>query len=78
MDCRWLKLEPAAQHSSIGKARLKTLAIRKVIRGFKDPDSKRGDWIFDRESLDAYRMNQAGSDPTPREKALAILRGIRV
>jgi hypothetical protein len=78
MSPRWLKLEPAAEYGSIGKHRLKELAARKVIRGFKDPDSKRGDWLFDKESIDAYRLAQAGGGPTPREKALAILRNVRV
>ena len=78
MDARWLKLKDAAKHSALGQHRLKELATRKAIRGFQDPDSKRGDWIFDRESLDAYRLRQAGNEPTAREKALAILQGVRV
>jgi hypothetical protein len=75
---RWLKIKAAAQYSAIGINRLKELAERRIVRGFKDPDSDRGDWIFDRESLDAYRMGQAGGMETAREKALAILKGVRV
>lgn len=57
---RWIKLVPAVKYSSIGKDRLKALAKKpdSIIIGFPDPDSKRKDWIFDRESLDKYRINQ--------------------
>jgi hypothetical protein len=78
LNARWLKLKPAAQYSSLGEHRLKDLAARRVIRGFKDPDSKRGDWLFDKESIDAYRMRQAGNGATAREKALAIMQGVRL
>ncbi len=47
------------------------------IKGAPDPDSGRGDWVFDRLSLDAYREGQM-LEPTVREKALAIMRGIRL
>jgi hypothetical protein len=39
----------------------------------KDPDSKRGDWIFDRESLDAYRLRQLGNEISDREKTLVLV-----
>jgi hypothetical protein len=68
---RWMKLKTAAFYSGIGKARLKDLAKDGHIKGFQDPDSKRGDWIFDKHSLDVYRENQAGQI---YEKAFAILR----
>ncbi len=67
---RWLKLKEACRYSAIGKDRLKQLALAGEIVGFSDPDSKRGDWIFDRESLDQYRMNQASY---LEQKALAIM-----
>ena len=57
---RWLKLKEAALYSSIGKTRLKELALQGSVKGFPDPDSRRGDWIFDRHSLDDYREGQAG------------------
>jgi hypothetical protein len=75
---RWLKLKAAAEYSALGQHRLKELALKRIVRGFKDPDSERGDWIFDRESLDAYRMMQAGNETTAREKALAIMGRIRL
>lgn len=53
---RWLKLKQAALYSSIGQKRLKNLAEDDEIIGYPDPDSKRGDWIFDKNSLDTYRM----------------------
>ena len=55
---RWLKLKPAAKYASMGTQKLKQLAKDGEIIGFPDPDSKRGDWIFDRQSLDSYRENQ--------------------
>ena len=67
---RWLKLKEAARYSAIGKNRLKKLAQGGEIVGFSDPDSKRGDWIFDRQSLDQYRLNQASY---LEQKALAIM-----
>lgn len=67
---RWLKLKAACRYSAIGKDRLKQLALAGEIAGFSDPDSGRGDWIFDRHSLDKYRENQAGY---LEQKALAIM-----
>ena len=58
---RWLKIKRAAEYSAIGKQRLIKLAADGRIVGFQDPDSKRGDWIFDRLSLDEYRKEQAGT-----------------
>lgn len=66
-----MKLKMAAFYSGVGKERLKGLARDGHITGFQDPDSKRGDWIFDKRSLDTYRENQAGE---PYQKAFAILR----
>lgn len=74
---RWLKLKAAARYAAIGKHRLIELSRSGVVRGFQDPDSLRGDWIFDRLSLDAYREGQA-AEPTNREKALAIIGGVRL
>jgi hypothetical protein len=70
---RWLKLKQACQYSSIGKERLKHLADTGDIIGFQDPDSKRGDWIFDRLSLDAYRLHQAGDLD---KKTVEFLKGL--
>lgn len=70
IPARWIKLIPAAEYSALGKARLKELAKKGIIRGFSDPDSKRGDWIFDRESLDKYRLRQAPE--SIEEKMLAF------
>jgi hypothetical protein len=56
---RWLKLKEAALYSSIGRKRLVQLAENGKVTGFQDPDSGRGDWIFDRQSLDDYRLMQS-------------------
>lgn len=74
---RWLRLRQAALYSAIGEKRLVDLARSGSVRGFQDPDSKRGDWVFDRLSLDAYREAQAVC-PTSREKAVAIMKGVRL
>ena len=74
---RWLKLNTAARYVAIGKHRLIELSRTGVIHGFKDPDSRRGDWVFDRLSLDASREGQVAG-PTNREKALAIIGGVRL
>lgn len=68
---RWLSLKSAAVYSSIGEARLISMAKAGEIKGFQDPDEGRHGWIFDRLSLDAYRESQAR--PTYRERALKIL-----
>jgi len=72
---RWLSLKEASSYANIGGKRLKFLALDGIIRGCKDPDSGRGDWIFDRESIDGYRLSQMTVEG-PKEKALAILRGV--
>ena len=74
-DARWISLKEAAHYSSIGQKRLIALAESAAIVGFKDPDSGRGDWIFDRESIDEYRLNQADSS-RDREKVLRLMHGV--
>jgi hypothetical protein len=74
-DARWMKLKDATKYGSIGKTRLIELTVAGVIKGVQDPDSKRGDWIFDRKSIDAYREAQM-SKMDAHEKGLAIMRNI--
>ena len=74
---RWLPLKQAADYAHIGRHRLIVMAKEGVIKGFQDPDDKRNAWIFDRLSLDTYRDGQISS-PTAREKALAIMKGVRI
>jgi hypothetical protein len=77
MTSRWIKIKEAAQYSAIGIHRLKELGRSGIVKGFQDPDSKRGDWVFDRDSIDAYREAQC-SPVGAREKALALMRGVRL
>jgi len=72
---RWLKLKEATEYGNIGKKRLIDMAISGIIRGAKDADSKRGDWIFDRLSIDAYWDSQM-PDVNIREKAIMILNSV--
>lgn len=71
---RWLRLKEATYYSCMGKSRLIDLALSGVIRGAKDPDNKRNDWIFDRLSIDSYREAQMPAVFNAKEKALEILR----
>ena len=71
---RWLKIKEAARYSAIGVKRLKELANDGLIAGGPDPDSGRGDWIFDRLSLDRYRQGQLGLDAV--DEAVNRLEGI--
>jgi len=77
MSPRWLKLKAACEYASLGQHRLKELAFRGVIRGYPDPDSGRGDWIFDRLSLDAYRESPLKGQVSPKQKAMMIMEGMR-
>ena len=78
-DIRWLKLSQASTYSNIGEHRLIELAESGRVSGFRDPDTKRQDWIFDRFSLDAYREGQAAQKKagSAHQKALEILKGVR-
>jgi hypothetical protein len=66
-----MKLKESAWYSKIGRQRLIQLAQDGHIKGFQDPESGRGDWVFCRLSLDEYRESQAGKE---YQKALAIMR----
>lgn len=72
---RWMKLKQAAAYSSIGEKRLKTLADDREIVGYPDPDSKRGDWIFDKISIDKYRMRPVHKTNIRVNKILDSIRG---
>ena len=75
MEPRWLKLKDASKWSAIGQKRLVQLALDGVVTGFKDPDSGRSEWIFDRYSIDDYRLGQA--DPhQDKAKVLKLMEGI--
>ena len=51
---RWMTLKQAAAYANIGQKRLKSLADAGEIAGYQE-DTGRGDWIFDKESIDRYR-----------------------
>ena len=72
---RWMKLKQAAAYSSIGEKRLKALADDREIIGYPDPDSKRGDWIFDKISIDKYRMKPISKMNVKVNKILDSMRG---
>ncbi len=51
---RWMTIKQAAAYSNIGQKRLKSLADTGEIAGYQE-DTGRGDWIFDKDSIDEYR-----------------------
>lgn len=71
---RWLKTLAAIEYSSIGRHQLKRLAKTGAIIGYPDPDNKRGDWIFDRESIDRYRIRQMPPQVNLNQKVLELAR----
>ena len=71
---RWLKLKQASAYASIGQKKLKTLADDGEIIGYPDPDSKRGDWVFDRKSIDHYRLRPIAETNIRFKKILDDLR----
>ena len=70
---RWMKISAAATYSGYSRVQLLKLAKRKDITGYQDPDSARGDWIFDKESIDEYRMSHVYSS---RQNALSIINSL--
>jgi len=70
---RWLKIKPAARYASIGQKKLKILARKGLIAGYPDPDSGRGDWIFDKKSLDEYRQKPLMHIKTEAKKILDLI-----
>ncbi len=76
MAQRWLNLKEAAKYSSIGQKRLILLAEDGSIRGFQDSDTKNRKWIFDRESLDSYRLSQSSATPTANDIVSSVMRRV--
>lgn len=78
---RWLRLADAARYSGLGKARLKELALAQEIVGGQDPGDRRGrhgdgTWIFDRESIDRWRLRQLGGGMTLQRVADGLAGGV--
>ena len=71
---RWLKLKYAIHYSGYSRAQLLKLAEKKLIIGFQDPNSKRGDWRFDKQSIDEYMISHVVNE---RHKALSIIESLR-
>lgn len=66
---RWLRLADAVRYSGLSKARLKELAMSREIVGGQDPGDRRGrasegTWVFDRDSIDRWRLAQLGGGIT--------------
>jgi hypothetical protein len=72
LQLRWFKLKAAVQYSGIARERLKRLAKEGRIQGYKCPESGRGDWYFDRISIDQYHEHQIEIS-SPKQIVLDIL-----
>jgi hypothetical protein len=70
---RWLRLADAVRYSGLSKGRLKELAQAREIVGGQDDGDRRGGgdgtWIFDRLSLDRWRLGQLGGGMTIEQHA---------
>ena len=58
---RWLSLKLAAKYSNYGEKKLIELAqtTPPKIRGFRDPELGKNPWVFDKDSIDLYRLEQS-------------------
>lgn len=58
---RWLSLKLAARYSNYGEKKLIELAqtTPPKIKGFRDPELGKNPWVFDKESIDRYRLEQS-------------------
>jgi len=72
---RWFKLKAAVQYSGIARERLKRLAKEARIQGYKCPESGRGDWYFDRISIDQYHEHQIDVG-NPKALVNGVLEGL--
>lgn len=77
---RWLKLKPAALYSSIGQKELIKLVENKKVAGFQDSSLKTKPWIFDKTSIDNYRIQQANkfNNDNNEQFALEIINGLDI
>lgn len=73
---RWLSTAQATKYARIGKNKVKRLAQEGKIRGYPDEESGRGDWIFDRLSLDKYRMAPLEMSNAKKKQILAKFKGL--
>ena len=54
IQVRYMTLKQASIYSGIGQKKLIELAQKGLIRGKRREDISRGDWSFDKESIDRY------------------------
>lgn len=75
IDKRWLSLTEAIQYSPWGRDKLKRLAQEGFIQGAKDQTSNRGEWFFDRLSIDKALSGMIHGDKAQIEaEAFAIMK----
>ncbi len=71
---RWLTLAEATRYTPWGRDKLKRLASEKFIDGAKDKTSDRGEWFFDKLSIDKALSGMVHGDKEKiRAHALAIM-----
>jgi hypothetical protein len=57
---RWLKLPAAVEYAGINRTAMVSLLREGEIKGYQR--NERGDWIVDRESIDAYHLSRMQVD----------------
>ena len=72
---RWLKLSSAAKYAGMNPKRLKFLAQNGDIIGYRDADTIRQDWIFDKKSIDQYRLKPVQEFQIKAHKILDDMKG---
>ena len=72
---RWLKLTAAAKYAGMNPKRLKQLAEQGDIIGYRDQDTLRQDWIFDKNSIDQYRLKPVSELILKNNKVLDGIEG---
>lgn len=76
---RWLSLSQAAKYSGWGQKKLISLAQSGAVYGFQDMTDGNRAWIFDKVSIDTYRLNQGQRDYSEYEReANEIIAGLKI
>ena len=74
---RYMSLKQASVYSGIGQKKLIDLAKMGKIRGKKRTDIPRGDWSFDKESIDKYWHRSFDDTKSKAKEILDQIKGNR-
>lgn len=73
---RWLNMKDACKHARCGKQKLIEMYYEGKIKAMQHPDKLSGQWLFDRESIDAYYESLCDTGNI-NKKAATILKAYR-